>query len=219
MCDGRTEGEQRRRGRRPPAAVNEVRLVGPAVRSAPEERVLPSGDALWTFRRGRCRAPPARTGPRQSGRRARVRGLGRPGAPLGGRRWAAGDVVEVAGALRRRFFRAGGAAASRVEVEVGGGPGHPSRRERMSTPDARLGLERRRLLGQQPAGRRRSGATRSKSGAGISTADAAPCGSAVEGLVDRVVVADPLGPRGRAPGSRSSCSTSTAARSRGQRAA
>src|SRR6476619_2466891 len=31
------------------AAVNEVRLVG-RVSQAPEERVLPSGDALWTFR-------------------------------------------------------------------------------------------------------------------------------------------------------------------------
>jgi single-strand DNA-binding protein len=32
--------------------------------------------------------------------------------------WAADDVVQVTGELHRRFFRAGGAVASRVEVEV-----------------------------------------------------------------------------------------------------
>ena len=36
-------------------------------------------------------------------------------------KWEAGDLVEVSGALRRRFFRAGGATASRVEVELTGG--------------------------------------------------------------------------------------------------
>ena len=46
------------------------------------------------------------------------------GAVWGGRlkgqvsSWAAGDAVDVSGALRRRFFRAGGAPASRVEVEL-----------------------------------------------------------------------------------------------------
>jgi single-strand DNA-binding protein len=35
--------------------------------------------------------------------------------------WHADDVVEVAGALRRRFFRIGGATASRVEVELARG--------------------------------------------------------------------------------------------------
>jgi single-strand DNA-binding protein len=35
--------------------------------------------------------------------------------------WAAGDVVEVTGELHRRFFRAGGAVASRVEVEMSSG--------------------------------------------------------------------------------------------------
>jgi single-strand DNA-binding protein len=33
-------------------------------------------------------------------------------------RWSDGDEVEVSGALRRRFFRAGGATASRVEIDV-----------------------------------------------------------------------------------------------------
>ena len=36
--------------------------------------------------------------------------------------WGTGDVVEVQGALRRRFYRVAGAAASRVEVEARSGP-------------------------------------------------------------------------------------------------
>lgn len=92
---------------------NRVRLVG-RVSGAPEERVLPSGDRVWVFRvvvardrpHGRqrvdaleCAAWSART------RRSVAR-------------WAEGDEVEVEGALRRRFYRAGGATVSRVEVEV-----------------------------------------------------------------------------------------------------
>ncbi len=68
--------------------------------------------------------------------------------------WAADDVVEVVGSLRRRFFRAGGA------VGVPGG-GRDERRAGSSVaqradehPDAGLGLERRRLLRQQPVGGR-----------------------------------------------------------------
>jgi single-strand DNA-binding protein len=33
-------------------------------------------------------------------------------------RWQVGDVVEVRGELRRRFFRADGESSSRIEVEV-----------------------------------------------------------------------------------------------------
>ena|SRR6476660_7356868 len=100
------------------AAVNEVRLVG-RVSQAPEERVLPSGDALWTFRLVVARASTAGAS-RQS-----VDAL--ECAVWGGRvrrsvaTWAEGDVVEVTGAVRRRFFRAAGGAASRVEIEVAGG--------------------------------------------------------------------------------------------------
>ena len=99
------------------AAVNEVRLVG-RISSAPEERVLPSGDAVWTFRIVVSRAETGRS--RQS-----VDAL--ECAVWAGRvrrsvtTWGAGDVVEVTGAMRRRFYRAGGAVASRVEVEVAGG--------------------------------------------------------------------------------------------------
>ena len=100
------------------AAVNEVRLVG-RVSQAPEERVLPSGDTLWTFRLV-VQRPAAGTGSRQG-----VDAL--ECAVWGGRvrrsvaTWGEGDVVEVTGAVRRRFFRAAGGAASRVEIEVAGG--------------------------------------------------------------------------------------------------
>ena len=99
-------------------SVNEVRLVG-RLSQAPEERILPSGDVLWTFRVVVPRVP-TRAGSRQT-----VDAL--ECAVWGGRvrrsvaTWAEGDLVEVSGSLRRRFFRAGGAAASRVEVEVSAG--------------------------------------------------------------------------------------------------
>lgn len=92
---------------------NQVQLCG-RVSGAPEERQMPSGDRMWSFRlvvprtrpRGRqtvdvldCAAWSART-------RRTVAG------------WSDGDQVEVSGELRRRFFRSGGGTASRVEVEV-----------------------------------------------------------------------------------------------------
>lgn len=116
-------------GAAPPAAEapparpsrNEVALVG-RVAAPPEERTLPSGDLLATFRVVVDRPPnqraPAAEGPRrrsvdtlecavwEADLRAQV-------APL-----AAGDLVQVHGALRRRFWRTGAGAASRCEVEV-----------------------------------------------------------------------------------------------------
>lgn len=97
-----------------PDAVNEVRLVG-RVSQPPEERVLPSGDAVWTFRVVVPRATP-------EGRRPQVDALDcaawSPRARRSAATWAAGDMVEVSGALRRRFFRAANGAASRFEVEM-----------------------------------------------------------------------------------------------------
>lgn len=101
------------------SGTNEVRLVG-TLSADPEVRVLPSGDELCV-----CRVVVPRDRPR-------VRSDGRKGASVdvvdcaawAGRprrsmaAWRAGDRVEVSGALRRRFFRAGGQTASRVEVEV-----------------------------------------------------------------------------------------------------
>lgn len=101
-----------------PEQVNEVRLVG-RISAGPEERELPSGDVLWTFRLVVARPQGRRRG------RATVDALecavwgGRVRRSVSG--WATGDVVEVHGALRRRFFRTGAGAASRVEVEVGSG--------------------------------------------------------------------------------------------------
>jgi single-strand DNA-binding protein len=102
--------------------VNEIRLVG-RLSQAPSERVLPSGDTVWTFRVVVPR-PEARS-PGGQGGRAGVDAIecavwsGRVRRSVPG--WRRDDVVEVSGALRRRFFRAGGATASRVEVEVSGG--------------------------------------------------------------------------------------------------
>jgi single-strand DNA-binding protein len=98
------------------AQRNEVCLAGRLAAPA-EERALPSGDVLVAFRvvvarppeRRRERAPTvdtidcvAWTGPLRRSALA----------------WAPGDLVEVTGALRRRFWRAGAGAASRTEVEV-----------------------------------------------------------------------------------------------------
>lgn len=101
----------------PDQARNEVLLVG-RVSGTPEERELPSGDVLVAWRVVVDR-PPSR---RATGRsptidtvdcvawagavRRTARGLGD------------GDVVSLQGSLRRRFWRAGPAAASRTEVEV-----------------------------------------------------------------------------------------------------
>lgn len=97
--------------------ANSVRLVG-RLSKDPEERILPSGDAVWTFRVVVPRRPPGRT-------RQAVDAL--ECAAWSGRarrsvsRWSAGDLVEVSGELHRRFFRAGGGVASRVEVEMTSG--------------------------------------------------------------------------------------------------
>lgn len=95
--------------------VNEVRLVG-RVSLAPHERVLPSGDAVWVFRLAVTRTgDPGRSKQTVDALECAV-WAARPRRSVAG--WRVGDVVEVTGCLRRRFFRAGGAAASRTEVEV-----------------------------------------------------------------------------------------------------
>ena len=98
------------------AAINEVRLVG-RVSQDPEERVLPSGDLLWTFRVVVPR--PEATG--RSSVDALECAAWSPRARRSVASWKADDVVEVTGAMRRRFFRTGAGAASRVEVEVSRG--------------------------------------------------------------------------------------------------
>jgi single-strand DNA-binding protein len=98
-----------------PGELNQVVLVGRM--SAPaEEQVLPSGSELWKFRVIVGRPP-------STASRATVDTLDcvvwarRPARSVA--RWRSGDVVEVKGSLRRRFFApAGGGRVSRCEVEV-----------------------------------------------------------------------------------------------------
>lgn len=108
-----------------PVHANEVLLIG-RLAAQPVRRELPSGDLLVSFRLVVERAPTPR-------RPARVAGTPRRRAPtvdtLDCAAWrkdaqrsltraTAGDVLEVHGALRRRFWRTGTGAASRSEVEV-----------------------------------------------------------------------------------------------------
>jgi single-strand DNA-binding protein len=90
------------------------RVTGP-----PEERTLPSGDVLVTFRVSVPRRPtPLGKGSRQTSdwvecvaAAARVR----RSVAL----WTVGDEVQVDGVLRRRFYRGErGAGGSRLEVEA-----------------------------------------------------------------------------------------------------
>lgn len=94
--------------------VNEVRLVG-RVSGTVEQRELPSGDLVVQLR-----VVVPRVGTDHGSARvdtidvacwtARVR--------RSALRLTTDSVVEVDGALRRRFFRAGAATASRYEVEA-----------------------------------------------------------------------------------------------------
>jgi single-strand DNA-binding protein len=95
--------------------VNEVTLVGRLSQPAEEQR-LPSGSELWKFRVivGRPPSPASRV---------TVDALDcvvwakRPARSVS--TWRTGDVVEVKGSLRRRFFApSGGGRVSRCEVEV-----------------------------------------------------------------------------------------------------
>jgi single-strand DNA-binding protein len=98
-------------------ALNSVTLRG-RISAAPLERELPSGDKIVTTRLVMARDPD-RVGSRSRqvsdwvdcvawSARARRSALS----------WKVGDIVEIEGALRRRFFRAEAANGSRVEVEV-----------------------------------------------------------------------------------------------------
>lgn len=97
--------------------ANEVRLAG-RVTSGPEQRVLPSGDVIVTFRMSMARQPTPMS------RRSRQPADWVDCVAFGARSrrtvasWQAGDRVVVEGALRRRFYRSGDGAATRLEVEV-----------------------------------------------------------------------------------------------------
>ncbi|WP_353950083.1 single-stranded DNA-binding protein [Knoellia sp. S7-12] len=91
-------------------SVNTVELSG-RVSGEPEVRVLPSGDQLVTLRLvvSRPTGGPVDTIDLACWSSASRRSAGRV---------SDGDQVHVTGALRRRFFRTPGGAASRYEVEV-----------------------------------------------------------------------------------------------------
>jgi single-strand DNA-binding protein len=101
-------------------SCNEVRLVG-RVSGEPEERELPSGDLLVSWRVVVDRAPPRRPA-REGVRVPTIDTLDCVAWTAATRRTArslqAGDVVEVSGALRKRFWRSGGGPASRTEIEA-----------------------------------------------------------------------------------------------------
>ena len=95
-----------------PVAANDVRLAG-RVTGTPALVELPSGDALVTFRVSVQRG--ADSGQRVDSVPCTAWS---PRLRRGILTWRAGDLVEVTGAVRCRFYQAGGATRSRVEVEV-----------------------------------------------------------------------------------------------------
>jgi single-strand DNA-binding protein len=97
---------------------NEVHLVG-RLAAPPVSRELPSGDLVVTFRLVVARD---RTTRASSTRAATVDTIDCAAWTKATQRsagaWEPGDVVEVRGALRRRFWRAPHGPSSRSEVEV-----------------------------------------------------------------------------------------------------
>ena len=95
---------------------NDVVLCGRLAAPA-EQRKLPSGDVVLT-----ARIIVNRDASSQSKSRQRVDTIdcvawqGRIQRTM--RSWQSGDVVQIAGALRRRFYRGGAGVVSRTEVEV-----------------------------------------------------------------------------------------------------
>lgn len=98
---------------------NEV-VLGGRVSGEPTVRVLPSGDELvsWRLVVGRDNHRVSPTG-RQLPTVDTIDCVAfRAGVRRTAARWAGGEVIEVRGELRRRFWRGAQGAASRCEVEV-----------------------------------------------------------------------------------------------------
>ena len=99
------------------ATTNVVTLVG-RLTATPEQKELPSGDLIVTFRVSVPRqGTPMTRGSKQGtdwvecvafGARCRRSVIG----------WQVGDEVAVEGALRRRFYRTPAGASTRLEVEA-----------------------------------------------------------------------------------------------------
>ena len=92
--------------------VNEVRLLG-RVSGVTEVRELPSGDVVHGFRLVAKRPKSARPGVDTIDVAAWTPATRRVVGRL-----SVEERVEVTGSIRRRFFLAGGAVASRYEVEA-----------------------------------------------------------------------------------------------------
>ena len=97
--------------------ANEVRLVG-RVSADPDEREMPSGDTVVLFRLVVPRDAPTTAGSRGASLDTIDVACWAGRAKTSGRRLRAGDHPEVTGAQRRRLLRAGGAAASRYQVDA-----------------------------------------------------------------------------------------------------
>ena len=97
-----------------PRHRNEVLLRG-LVATAPQERVLADGHRVVVFRLAVDRDPYAGGG---GGQDSVECSGGTPRVRRAAARWRPGDAVEVAGALRRRFYRAGAASRPFTLVEV-----------------------------------------------------------------------------------------------------
>jgi single-strand DNA-binding protein len=106
--------------RRDEETCNEVTLVG-RVSAPADEKTLPSGDVLLTWRVVVDRPSPRRAAP-EGTRLSTVDAIDCVAWPAGIRRTAAGfgagDVVRVEGSLRRRFWRTPAGLQSKYEVEV-----------------------------------------------------------------------------------------------------
>jgi single-strand DNA-binding protein len=92
--------------------ANEVRLAG-RLTAEPTLVELPSGDGLVTFRVSVPRG--VESGQRVDSVPCTVWASRLRRSVL---TWRVGDLVEVSGAVRCRFYQSGGATRSRVEVEV-----------------------------------------------------------------------------------------------------
>ncbi len=100
---------------------NEVYVTG-RLAADPQERELPSGDALISWRLVVDR-PPARRKPPEGTRKTTLDTLDCVAWAAGVQRsvasWSPGDVIAIERAVRRRFWRApSGGVASRYEIEV-----------------------------------------------------------------------------------------------------
>ncbi|MDQ1704234.1 MAG: single-strand DNA-binding protein [Frankiaceae bacterium] len=107
-----------------PEHRNEVVLVG-EVTAPPEERTLADGRVIVTFRLDVVRDPEVGTGRDSFECTAHAARLRRSLAA-----WQTGDLVEVSGAIRRRFYRVGAGSRPFMVVEV-------ERARRLSSPASR----------------------------------------------------------------------------------